>query len=646
MKRYKDIGKKLLLISAMAFSQLTAADTNTNHTYFAARPQGVNMAMEMPTWFGHISRKDTTFGGSLQATGFYQHSTNGKDLAKFLMFDGRDSLRIHGANAASAHADAQVHPFNFNLATGPANHDSTISLNPEQEVYGTRLDYHQELDHLLNGLYLSVSAPIVHVTNKPNLKENVAQESAHNGPHTVAQTLRGDRLTSDWSEPFRYGKINGSQSVTGLADVDARLGFNFIQKRRVRAGLELGVTIPTGNKVTGEYLFEPVVGNANHWGLGAGLNTLVAVWEDAKQRDHNVCLAVQANYRYLFKDTERRTLELKGQKWARYIRMRQVDPTDETRVLANSLPGVNALTRNLNVTPGSQVEGLATLSYHRNRWTFNAGYNVWWKEKEQVSLKGKWEDAGRFGLASSTNGFNAGGEFLGVRDADAENLIAADNAAAHAALRMINVAAPNGGALTADNISIQLATAIRMQQNANTYGATDVANAANLVTAADNHLGNPGRNVFDASVAAMIADKANQPNPGPLRSGSAAGVAAVAAAAVVRIDAQAGNEGIDLTVNDRLPQLLLPMAKAQAIDSNTTIHTYAVGNGTEIAATDVDYDAVAHPSALSHKVFANVSYDFDFDHPTYVGLGGSYEFGDSRKALDQWTVWAKFGVSF
>ena len=86
------------------------------------------------------------------------------------------------------------------------------------------------------------------------------------------------------------------------------------------------------------------------------------------------------------------------------------------------------------------------------------------------------------------------------------------------------------------------------------------------------------------------------------------------------------------------------------MDNRTTIGAFSAGNAAAnavaIEAKDIDLQRAEHPSALSHKVFATIAYDLDFDHPTYVGIGGSYEFGDSRKAFDQWAVWAKLGVSF
>ena len=68
-----------------------------------------------------------------------------------------------------------------------------------------------------------------------------------------------------------------------------------------------------------------------------------------------------------------------------------------------------------------------------------------------------------------------------------------------------------------------------------------------------------------------------------------------------------------------------------------------------------DLDTCKTPSALSHKIFAHISYgwkdDMEEDDWTgFLGLGGEVEFGSKTcgcySALSQWGVWLKGGVAF
>jgi len=318
MKDYSRLLKKIIFtVALLSCSALSAADNkDTNHTFFAARPHGMNLAMEQPAW-QRRDNNDTTFGGALQVSGFYSQTTNGKDLGKFFTFDGKEALKVqrHAGNFFAAADDADVHPWNFNLRSA---YHGDISFSPEQESYGARLDYHQDLDNFVKGLYFAVSAPVVHVSNNPNLKEvitaNPNARAGHNGPITVQEALKGHRFSDDWSENIRYGKVDGNREVTGLADIDVRLGYNFFEQKNITAGVEIAGTFPTTNAPTAEYMFEPTLGNRGHWAAGAGAHLIARMWQNSKVKGNGVTLAVHANYRYHFKDTEKRTLELKNKK--------------------------------------------------------------------------------------------------------------------------------------------------------------------------------------------------------------------------------------------------------------------------------------------------------------------------------------------
>jgi len=67
-----------------------------------------------------------------------------------------------------------------------------------------------------------------------------------------------------------------------------------------------------------------------------------------------------------------------------------------------------------------------------------------------------------------------------------------------------------------------------------------------------------------------------------------------------------------------------------------------------IQTSDLNNESAEAPSALSHKVFAHLSYAWiECDYIPFIGLGGEVEFsGKGNRALDQWGVWLKGGFSF
>lgn len=77
-----------------------------------------------------------------------------------------------------------------------------------------------------------------------------------------------------------------------------------------------------------------------------------------------------------------------------------------------------------------------------------------------------------------------------------------------------------------------------------------------------------------------------------------------------------------------------------------------VDDGTDpvfITCQDFNCCSALHPSALSHAVFfhLNASWENEDDINPFFGIGGKVEWsGRGNRALDQWSIWAKGGISF
>ena len=68
-----------------------------------------------------------------------------------------------------------------------------------------------------------------------------------------------------------------------------------------------------------------------------------------------------------------------------------------------------------------------------------------------------------------------------------------------------------------------------------------------------------------------------------------------------------------------------------------------------LTAARLNKQSAAHPRAISHKLYGTVAREFDNDYtgvPCMASIGGSYEFAQNYAALDNWAVWAKFGIFF
>ncbi|MFA5306836.1 MAG: hypothetical protein WC365_05290, partial [Candidatus Babeliales bacterium] len=318
-----------LAVAALATGAISAHD-HTNRTFLMPRPVGVNLPMEITTYKDLIPRKlDDRYGATVAVTPFFQQSNDRDETAKYFLFKNKSTVTLHTSITQTEPDDRftwsdvtddldinyLLHDYDLQYRSYSAN----VSLDPEQTIYGARIDYFQNLGILLNDLYLKADLPIVHVQNDPKLSVSSSDadlqadlKSYLEGTYYTipTATLEDAGLIAhghDLQTALTKAKIL-KNSVTGVADIDVALGYKFVNSEKYLFALALATTIPTGNKETGEYMFEAIAGNGRHWGLGADICGSARVWG---KLNHNLKLSLKMKYRYLFENHSHRTLGIK-----------------------------------------------------------------------------------------------------------------------------------------------------------------------------------------------------------------------------------------------------------------------------------------------------------------------------------------------
>jgi len=421
------------LLAALILVGSMSAKTYTDKTFLMPRSHNMNIAMEYTTWHKQTALIDEDkFGGTVQATAFYEKSNNKTDLGQYfgvcnyLNGNSKDDfvtiIPQFGVATQPWHLTGNYVFHTPTIATAPPRVlADKLCWRPYRESYGVRLDYHQKLDKVLKGLFFKVSMPIVHVKTSMGWTSSCAtpctttcapsttpcntsraycvkQGLESGGSLGTTEKSLADYLTGCVTNDdpkakqaaLCKAKIHNGNSETGIADIDIMLGYNFLYKPTRHVNVNIGLTIPTGNTPNGDFLWEAVCGNAGHWALGGGMDAAFQVWKD---EDKTLDLLFAFNYRYLFSSTEMRTM---GFTWP-YIVFTGA-PVGAKAMYGHwwlgakknsttTTPMANFLTKNLKVTPGSHFDGMVALAFNYANWTFDLGYNLWAKEKEDVDLK-------------------------------------------------------------------------------------------------------------------------------------------------------------------------------------------------------------------------------------------------------------------
>ena len=527
---------KGLLVTALAISAShVSAATNQG---FLSVPRAQKASLLLDSAIAHDLEKTNhkdRLGGNLMVRGYYSQSTNKKALGQYFGINNSDSFKaawgastnaningtmvnagylVHDSNAALGNyvspgagaGNAVVAPGLNNgiflaldtnaaglaatvaaIAAAPIKNVATITFAPQTTSYGLELGYVQCLSKIVDGLHLSISLPIEKVENNMNLAvtggANANDASALTqffaGSLAAAQTAGYLNAGANMSGQGQLtkGLIKGVQSATGIADIDVAVGYDFLREENWTAGLNIAMSIPTGNTPTGQYLFEPIYGNGGHFELGLGGRVAGKLWHEG---DQHIGLSVQADYRYGFKANETRTLSITKAGIADNLNQYYLVNKVNSAITAEA-PFANSFTLPVSVTPNSAVRGNLGLNYGNGGFVFGLAYAPSWKQAESVSVAATVAaatgvmapQAGSFSVVTNPAGAAFGG--------DNTPLIAAGNggvatldAAATAGTQIPTVGAP---AVSAGAVAVAAAASTAnptLPNNVTSFAAADV----------------------------------------------------------------------------------------------------------------------------------------------------------------------------
>jgi len=373
-----------LLVSA-AGCMATATTSVTPHVSY--RSQSQDLARQKVGTVGHEYKADMdAHNGSFVITPEYTRSFDGDTIAKDLFgcyyLTGCNKLNITGSEFTGTRAATDLLADWFYLAP---EYQGSITFEPVVQNFNADMSLYWGMDAWAKGLFARIHAPIT--WTKWDLgacfKTTV---SGNDNPGFTTYLHDAERFfclketssSTGTFNPLTCARFCGcscddGKSKTRLADIQADFGWNFLLNDDYHLGLFARVVAPTGGKVKGEWLFEPVVGNGGHWELGGGLTGSAILWRNQEENKH-LGFYVDGEVTHLFNAKQNRVFDLKNKPLSRYMY------ANHGLVYA---PIANLTSCEMNVNVAVQADITAMFNYTTSNWSFDLGYNFWARSCEK-----------------------------------------------------------------------------------------------------------------------------------------------------------------------------------------------------------------------------------------------------------------------
>lgn len=400
----------LLLCVSNLFADKRVTTTITPHS------PAINAARELAGWQNFVNISETKgLHGAFAITPEFTLSFRPERIAQCFFGDAilkcANTLHIVGSQKERVDADWLADYFGL-----PTDYESRVHFDPR--VAQALVDFDLQLEW--NHFYARIHAPIAHSRWDLNMCETFVSTgtNGYDPGYFNADGIEREQLVDNFTsfimgcdspqaeditfQTLKHAKMGCRQNLTKISDVQIALGYNILQKKRYHLGFNLRCSIPTGNRPTGEYLFEPIIGNGHHWELGAGLSTHYTVWHNEETHEH-AGLYFDMNITHLFSASQKRSFDLCGSHNSRYMLAHKLTPT-----ITNNLRGIvegeqttptaqydnevstiaNLTTLPIKVSASLQADLAVMIGYTQRRNSWGFGYGFWGRSCEDICLCG------------------------------------------------------------------------------------------------------------------------------------------------------------------------------------------------------------------------------------------------------------------
>lgn len=371
------------------------------HTFMNVRPQFQGASPEkISLWrYERMYAREDGKHGAFQIVPFGGRSTEASRMATYFMPFCKSTLVVAESSADDVARDIDATAFGIFSVDG--NFQSNISFRPRQSVAGVGLSWRQRLsrNEEPKGFWFEASMPIEHVRNSVNLCETVINSGGGVIDADEVSNAQPNMTTAFQQASFLFGRVpcdcdgDGGMSKTGIADLDLRIGYGWKNEGICHLESYIGVLVPTGNKVKGCNIFEPILGHNHHVGFEFGNAMGFRIWSN-EEKEREIWMETSIHSIYLNSNWERRSFDVKYKPWSRYLPVytsfaqaqaaANNTPTGTGNV--NYTPGINVFTQDLKIQGRFQRTLNSALRYQSAHFVAEGGFNFFAQDAECAQL--------------------------------------------------------------------------------------------------------------------------------------------------------------------------------------------------------------------------------------------------------------------
>ena len=354
-------------------------------TFILTRPVYRNIAAQWSLWHDVVFNacQPQTFG--FQILPIFQRTLGSGKVTRYFLFDdvlpctyndNSDFLVVKGDDADNGNQYSRdIRAEWINL---PSTFAGSFTVRPKQEEAAVWLEAYYSLrdtfeSPVLKSCWLSVALPIHYMKTDINLTEYPSQPTVT--PRPIAPTSIAEALSNP---AWNFAKFGPSKKEFDVAELNLKIGSNFLDQDGFQLCIYSSAVAPLHGYNNPGFVFSPVLGTNRHFGYGTGL-----ILQLPMTNDYNSCFMAfffEIENIYFFRDSQKRTFDLKLKPWSRYLLLVNEDGR-------TNIPAVNILTRGARIRPFNMVDMTTGVRYQSGGLEMELGLDVWARGREDVKLK-------------------------------------------------------------------------------------------------------------------------------------------------------------------------------------------------------------------------------------------------------------------